>query len=110
VEILPGKEGLVHISELADYRVPSVEDVVKLGDEITVMVKEFDRQGGKISLSRRAVFQGLAQVGKGPDKTDSSSPGSPHRRYADNQRGASNSPSGRRYLRPRGDFTPGKSD
>lgn len=56
VEILPGKEGLVHISELADYRVPSVEDVVKLGDEIMVMVTDIDRQG-KISLSRRAVFQ-----------------------------------------------------
>jgi polyribonucleotide nucleotidyltransferase len=57
VEILPGKEGLVHISELADYRVPSVEDVVKLGDEIMVKVTDIDRQG-KISLSRRAVFQG----------------------------------------------------
>jgi len=109
VEILPGKEGLVHISELADYRVPSVEDVVKVGDEITVMVTDIDRQG-KMSLSRRAVFQGLAQMGKGSKKTDSSSPGRPHRRYADNQRGARNSPGGRRYLRPRGDFTPNKSD
>lgn len=62
VEILPGKEGLVHISELADYRVPSVEDVVKLGDEIMVKVTEVDRQG-KISLSRRAVFQGESQPG-----------------------------------------------
>lgn len=106
VEILPGKEGLVHISELADYRVPSVEDVVKLGDEITVMVKEFDRQGGKISLSRRAVFQELSE----PGKPNSSSQGYPHRRYADNQRGARNSPGSRRYLRPRGDFTPNKSD
>lgn len=106
VEILPGKEGLVHISELADYRVPSVEDVVKLGDEITVMVKEFDRQGGKISLSRRAVFQELSE----PGKPNSSSQGYPHRRDADNQRGARNSPGSRRYLRPRGDFTPNKSD
>jgi polyribonucleotide nucleotidyltransferase len=56
VEVLPGKEGLVHISELADYRVPSVEDVIKLGDEVMVKVIEIDRQG-KISLSRRAVFQ-----------------------------------------------------
>jgi polyribonucleotide nucleotidyltransferase len=109
VEILPGKEGLVHISELADYRVPSVEDVVKVGDEITVMVTDIDRQG-KMSLSRRAVFQGLAQVGKRPDKADSSSPGRPHRRYADNQRGTRNSSGGRRYVRRRSDFTPGKSD
>ena len=42
VEIMPGKEGLVRISELADYRVPSVEDVVKLGDEIMVMVTEIE--------------------------------------------------------------------
>jgi len=61
VEILPGKEGLVHISELADYRAPSVEDVVKVGDEITVMVTEIDRMG-RINLSRRAVLQKLAQV------------------------------------------------
>ncbi|MBI4498501.1 MAG: polyribonucleotide nucleotidyltransferase [Chloroflexi bacterium] len=57
VEILPGKEGMVHISELADYRVPSVEDVVQVGDEIMVMVTEIDRMG-RINLSRRAVLQG----------------------------------------------------
>lgn len=57
VEILPGKDGLVHISELADYRVEQVEDVVSLGDEINVMVIDVDRQG-KISLSRKAVLTG----------------------------------------------------
>jgi len=56
VEILPGKEGLVHISELADYRVDKVEDVVKVGDEITVQVTEIDSMG-RINLSRRAVFK-----------------------------------------------------
>jgi polyribonucleotide nucleotidyltransferase len=61
VEILPGKEGLVHISELADYPAPSVEDVVKVGDEIMVMVTEIDRLG-RINLSRRAVFQKQTQV------------------------------------------------
>jgi polyribonucleotide nucleotidyltransferase len=55
VEILPGKEGLVHISELADYRVASVGDVVKVGDEIMVKVVEIDRMG-RINLSRRAVL------------------------------------------------------
>jgi polyribonucleotide nucleotidyltransferase len=54
VEILPGQEGLVHISELAPFRVSKVEDVVREGDEITVMVKGVDEQG-KISLSRKAV-------------------------------------------------------
>jgi polyribonucleotide nucleotidyltransferase len=56
VEILPGKEGMVHISELADHRVPSVEDEVKVGDEIMVKVTEIDRMG-RVNLSRRAVFQ-----------------------------------------------------
>ena len=59
VEILPGKEGLVHISELADYRVPSVEDAVKVNDEVQVMVIEVDRMG-RINLSRRAVLEGVS--------------------------------------------------
>jgi len=57
VEIAPGKEGLVHISELADFRVPSVEEVVNVGDEVTVMVTEIDPQG-RVNLSRRAVLAG----------------------------------------------------
>ena len=57
VEILPGTDGLVHISQLADYRVPSVEDVVKVGDEVMVMVIDIDRDG-KIKLSRQAVLEG----------------------------------------------------
>jgi polyribonucleotide nucleotidyltransferase len=61
VEILPGKEGLVHISELADYRVAKVEDVVKVGDEIMVKVIGIDELG-RINLSRRAVFEKLSQV------------------------------------------------
>jgi polyribonucleotide nucleotidyltransferase len=61
VEVLPGKEGLVHISELADYRVASVEDVVKVGDEIMVKVTEIDRMG-RINLSRRAVLDNLSKM------------------------------------------------
>ena len=57
VEILPGKEGLVHISQLADYHVNRPEDVVKIGDEITVMVIEVDPQG-RVNLSRRAALSG----------------------------------------------------
>jgi polyribonucleotide nucleotidyltransferase len=56
VEILPGKEGLVHISQLADYRVPRVEDVVSIGDELMVIVTEIDRMG-RINLSRRAAME-----------------------------------------------------
>jgi polyribonucleotide nucleotidyltransferase len=57
VEILPGTDGMVHISQLADYRVPSVEDVVRVGDEIMVMVIDIDSEG-KIRLSRQAVLEG----------------------------------------------------
>ena len=56
VEILPGKEGMVHISELADFRVGKVEDVVKIGDEVMVKVINIDEKG-RINLSRRALFE-----------------------------------------------------
>jgi polyribonucleotide nucleotidyltransferase len=57
VEILPGKEGLVRLSQMADYHVNRAEDVVSVGDEITVMVVEVDPQG-RINLSRRAALSG----------------------------------------------------
>jgi polyribonucleotide nucleotidyltransferase len=57
VEILPGKEGLVRTSQLADYQVMRPEDVVSIGDEITVMVIEVDPQG-RVNLSRRAALSG----------------------------------------------------
>jgi polyribonucleotide nucleotidyltransferase len=56
VEILPGKEGLVHISQLALERVAKVEDVVKVGDEIMVKVVEIDRQG-RVNLSRKELLK-----------------------------------------------------
>jgi polyribonucleotide nucleotidyltransferase len=55
VEILPGTDGLVHISELEHHRVKQVTDVLKEGDEVTVKVLEVDRQG-KIRLSRKALL------------------------------------------------------
>jgi polyribonucleotide nucleotidyltransferase len=58
VEILPGVDGMVHISQLADYRVPSVEDVVRVDDEIMVMVIDIDQETSKIRLSRQAVLEG----------------------------------------------------
>jgi polyribonucleotide nucleotidyltransferase len=61
VEIAPGKEGLVHISELADHRVAKVEDEVKIGDEVTVKVIGIDDLG-RVNLSRRAVFDKSAQA------------------------------------------------
>jgi predicted RNA-binding protein with RPS1 domain len=61
VEILPGKEGLVHISELADHRVAKVEDEVKVGDEITVKAINIDNLG-RVNLSRRAVFEQVSKL------------------------------------------------
>jgi polyribonucleotide nucleotidyltransferase len=57
VEFLPGKEGLVHVSQLADYRVQSVEAEFKVGDEIMIMVTDIDPQG-RVRLSRQAVLEG----------------------------------------------------
>ena len=57
VQILPGIDGMVHISQLDTDRVEKVEDLVKLGDELTVMVTAID-ENGKIRLSRQAVLEG----------------------------------------------------
>lgn len=57
VQILPNIDGMVHISQLDSQRVNKVEDVVRMGDEITVMVTDIDDQG-KIRLSRQAVLEG----------------------------------------------------
>ncbi len=57
VEILPGMDGMVHISQLDSERVNKVEDVVGMGDEITVMITNID-ENGKVRLSRQAVLEG----------------------------------------------------
>lgn len=55
VNLIKGKDGLVHISQLANERVANVEDVVKLGDEVLVKVTEIDKQG-RVNLSRKAML------------------------------------------------------
>jgi polyribonucleotide nucleotidyltransferase len=57
VEILPGKEGMIHISQLSESRVEKVEDVVNVGDQVTVRVREIDNRG-RINLTLRGVPQG----------------------------------------------------
>ena len=57
VEFLPGNEGMVHVSQLADYRVKSVEEEVSVGDEIMVMVTAVEGNG-RVRLSRQAVLEG----------------------------------------------------
>jgi polyribonucleotide nucleotidyltransferase len=54
VEVLPGKEGLVHISELSYRHIPTVESVVKVGDKMKVKVIEID-SAGRINLSKKAL-------------------------------------------------------
>ena len=56
VEVFPGKDGLVHVSELANFRVKQVEDIVKLGDEIWVKCLGVDEKG-RVRLSRRAAME-----------------------------------------------------
>jgi len=56
VEVLPGKDGMVHISELADFRVNKVEDIVKMGDVIWVKCIGVDEKG-RVKLSRKAAMK-----------------------------------------------------
>jgi polyribonucleotide nucleotidyltransferase len=64
VECTPGKEGLCHISELADFRVRRTEDVVKMGDSITVKCIGIDEKTGKVRLSRKAAMKDLETQGQ----------------------------------------------
>jgi polyribonucleotide nucleotidyltransferase len=61
IEIFPGKDGLCHISQLAEERVEKVEDVVAIGDTLTVKVTEVDNQG-RVNLSRKAVLKEQKEI------------------------------------------------
>ena len=65
VECTPGKEGLVHISELADFRVRRTEDVVKMGDMIWVKCIGIDERSGKVRLSRKAAMKDMESQKQG---------------------------------------------
>jgi len=99
VQILPGKDGLVHISELSDHRVPSVESVVDLGDELEVMVTNVDRMG-RIDLSVRALMEkkedGPAEEDPDGDEDVPERPERPPRREDRPQRGGRPQPADRR--------------
>lgn len=73
VECLPGKEGLVHISELADFRVRRTEDVCKIGDEMIVKCVSVDEKG-RVRLSRRAAMAELSQASGGAQSEGSEEP------------------------------------
>jgi polyribonucleotide nucleotidyltransferase len=77
VEILPGKDGLVHVSDWANQRIDRIEDVAKIGDEVDVKVKEVDSQG-RVNLTRRALL---------PDFDPSTETSRPERREGGGFRG-----------------------
>jgi polyribonucleotide nucleotidyltransferase len=87
VEFLPGKDGMVHISEIANYRIAKVSDVWKIGDRVKVRVKDVDREAGKISLSHR------------PFSEDITAPEAPAPHHGDGGRGG--------FDRPRGGYDRG---
>jgi polyribonucleotide nucleotidyltransferase len=66
VEFLPGKDGLCHISELANFRVKKTEDIVKMGDEIWVKCLGIDEKG-RVKLSRKAAMAELDEKEGGGD-------------------------------------------
>ncbi len=94
VEILPGTDGMVHISQLDSERVNSVEDIAQVGDELTVMVTDIDHSG-KIRLSRQAVLEGwTAEEAREKDKPRKSSGGGSR---GGNRSGGNRSGGGKRY-------------
>jgi polyribonucleotide nucleotidyltransferase len=90
VEILPGTDGMVHISQLDTERVNKVEDIAEVGDELTVMVTAID-DNGKIRLSRQAVLEGwTAEEALSHDKRKPSTGGSSNRGDRNSSRGSGN--------------------
>ena len=94
VEILPGTDGMVHISQLDTERVNSVEDIAQVGDELTVMVTDVDHSG-KIRLSRQAVLEGwTAEEAREKDKPRKRPSGG---NRGGNRSGGNRSGGGKRY-------------
>jgi len=105
VEILPGKEGLVRLPDLAEYRVARPEEVVRVGDEIMVMVVEVD-QMGRINLSRRAVLEGAPAPEPRPDAGRGGREGERVPMRGGSGPPSGGPPSGGPPRRPRGDGRP----
>jgi polyribonucleotide nucleotidyltransferase len=109
VEVLPGKEGLVHISQLSTHRVERVEDIVGLGDRLEVKVTDIDSMG-RINLSHRVVLdpssEDNSRAGRGPSRPGGpgGSGGGGFRRDGRNDRGDRRPPpGGGRGAPPRGE-------
>ncbi len=79
IELLPGKDGMLHISKMADHRVEKVEDVMNIGDEIPVKVNEIDSQG-RVNLIRTDIAYSAAPAGGAPRPGGFAGHGRPPRR------------------------------
>jgi len=100
INLVPGKDGMLHVSEIAEGRVSNVEDVLKVGDEVQVKVIDIDAITGKVSLSRRAVLTGeTAEERKAAGAAPASRGGGGPR----GDRGERGGPRGPRGDRDRGD-------
>jgi polyribonucleotide nucleotidyltransferase len=66
VEVLPGKEGLLHVSEISNYHVPRLEDAINTGDKVLVTVKEIDDMH-RVNLSRKRILDQLDDLAKDPE-------------------------------------------
>ena len=88
VEILPGKEGLLHISQIDLKRVNKVEDVLKRGQEVTVKILEIDPDTGKMSLSRKVLLEGYSEEehGQKHERRESSGEHREHRERREHRR------------------------
>ena len=69
IEVLPGKEGLLHVSEISNYRVPSVEDAFEIGEKVIVTVKEIDDMH-RVNLSRKKLLDRLDELAFQPEFRD----------------------------------------
>ncbi|MFI5144257.1 MAG: polyribonucleotide nucleotidyltransferase [Ignavibacteria bacterium] len=88
VEILPGKEGLLHISQIDLKRVNKVEDVLKRGQEVTVKILDIDPETGKMSLSRKVLLEGYSEEehGQKHERRESSGEHREHRERREHRR------------------------
>lgn len=87
VEVFPGKDGMVHISELDMHRVERVEDICREGDTILVKVVEVDKQRGRVRLSRKAALAQVSGVATDDDTTSSPPPDRRHNGHSGDRRG-----------------------
>jgi small subunit ribosomal protein S1 len=104
VELEPGLEGLLHISELADHKVESPEEVVKVGDEIEVKVLRVEPKERKIGLSRKNLYGGVDEETEEQTEEAAAAAGRPQREL----RGGTGSSSGQLFTMPESPAAPEK--